>query len=304
MFPAYDENRDRRGCELIHAIGLARERLAHPHQAGPLRVHEPVAQPGSRPAGTPVQRAACAASAANTAGPHRWMSPASRAQPARTQQARPRRTGVQQRQAPHERRLGDHQVPGNQATKAVPGKVDRPAVADHADQLAEIACEQLHRIGTLTSRAVRLVLTTLVVGDHPVTRRGDRDSSGMKSSFDPVNPGSKTTTPRTGTGAAGAASNAASRPARRPQRSPARGRWQPHRVGLAQRDSHVDVPATAASCRVLDPVAVEPVFKRACSLGRQMPASRNPSSCDRAAAWPGSGHLAARAAVAVFPFAA
>jgi hypothetical protein len=34
----------------------------------------------------------------------------------------------------------------------------------------------------------------------------------MKSSFDPVNPGSKTTTPRTGTGAAGAASNAASRP--------------------------------------------------------------------------------------------
>ena len=50
MFPAYDENRDRRGCELIHAIGLARERLAHPHQAGPLRVHEPVAQPGE-PAG-------------------------------------------------------------------------------------------------------------------------------------------------------------------------------------------------------------------------------------------------------------
>jgi hypothetical protein len=54
--------------------------------------------------------------------------------------------------------------------------------------------------------------SALDVSDHPVTCLGYRRQQWMKSSFDPVKPGTRTPTPRTGTGPAGAASSAASRP--------------------------------------------------------------------------------------------
>jgi len=173
------------------------------------------------------------------------MSPVSRPSP-RAQQARAGWARVQQRQTAHQRRFGDHQVPGDKTAKAVPDKVDRLAVADGADHLTKIACEQRDGIVTIAIGAGRFVLATLVVSDHPVTCRGDRRQQRDEIFLRP-----RETRQQDGNTTDGRRTRRRSLQRSQPaifdaERPPTRDPWQPNRVGHPQRDPRIDAPSTAA----------------------------------------------------------